>query len=212
MIKKIVDAALRQRFLILIIGVLLLFWGMISFSRLPIEAYPDVAPQWVQVITQWPGHAPKEVEKQITVPIETKMYGIPQMTNMRSHTIFGLSVVTMTFGDHSNDRWNREQVLERLSGLSLPSGVTPQIGPDYSPVGQIYWYTLQSTNPHYDLMKLKALQDWVINRRMKSVPGVVGDSSFGGLSLEYQVLLNPNKMIEYGISIVQVDHALKANN
>lgn len=212
MIKKIVDAALRQRFLILIIGILLLFWGLVSFHDLPIEAYPDVAPQWVQVITQWPGHAPKEVQKQITLPIETRMYGIPKMTSMRSHTIFGLSVVTMTFSDHSSDRWNREQVLARLSGISLPRGVTPQMGPDYSPVGQIYWYTLQSTNPHYDLMKLKALQDWVINRSMKSVPGVVGDSSFGGLSLEYQVRLNPNKLIEYGLTIGQVEHALKANN
>ena len=212
MIKKIVDSALRQRFLILIIGILLLFWGVVSFHDLPIEAYPDVAPQWVQVITQWPGHAPKEVQKQITLPIETRMYGIPQMTSMRSHTIFGLSVVTMTFSDHSSDRWNREQVLARLSGISLPRGVTPQMGPDYSPVGQIYWYTLQSTNPHYDLMKLKALQDWVINRSMKSVPGVVGDSSFGGLSLEYQVRLNPNKLIEYGLTIGQVEHALKANN
>jgi cobalt-zinc-cadmium resistance protein CzcA len=212
MIKKIVNAALKQRFFVLIIGILLLFWGMVSFYHLPIEAYPDVAPQWVQVITQWPGHAPKEVEREITLPIETRMYGIPQMTNMRAHTIFGLSVITMTFSGHSKDEWNREQVLARLSGISLPRGVTPQMGPDYSPVNQIYWYTLQSTNPHYDLMKLKALQDWVINRRMKSVPGVVGDSGFGGLSLEYQVRLSPNKLIEYGLTIGQVEQALKENN
>lgn len=212
MIQKIVDLALRQRFLILAIGMLLLIWGAISFHALPIEAYPDVAPQWVQVITQWPGHAPEEVEKQITLPIETHMNGIREMTNMRSHTMFGLSVVTMTFSSHSNDQWNREQVLERLSGISLPGGVTPQIGPDYSPVGQIYWYTLQSTNPNYDLMQLKALQDWVINRRMKSVPGVVGDSSFGGLTREYQVRLNPDKLIEYGLSIGDVERALKENN
>lgn len=212
MIQKVVDAALRQRLLILIIGLLLLLWGIISFHRLPIEAYPDVAPQWVQVITQWPGHAAEEVAEQITLPIETQMYGIRQMTNMRSHSIFGLSVVTMTFSDHSNDLWNREQVLERLSGVTLPDRVTPQLGPDYSPVGQIYWYTLHSTNPRYGLMQLKALQDWVINRYLKSVSGVVGDSSFGGLTLEYQVRLNPNKLIEYGLSIGQVEQALKANN
>ncbi len=212
MIQKMVDAALRQRFLILSIAVLMLVWGMISFHALPIEAYPDVAPQWVQVITQWPGHAPEEVEKQITVPIETQMNGIRNMTNMRSHTMFGLSVISMTFSQNSNDLWNREQVLERLSNVSLPNGITPQIGPDYSPVGQIYWYTLRSTNPKYDLMQLKALQDWVINRRMKTVPGVVGDSSFGGLTREYQVRLDPDKLIEYGLSIGDVERALKANN
>lgn len=212
MIQKIVDLALRQRFLILAMSALLLLWGAISFYRLPIEAYPDVAPQWVQVISQWPGHAPEEVEKQITLPIETHMNGIRNMTNIRSHSMFGLSVVTMTFSGHSNDQWNREQVLERLSGITLPGGVTPQMGPDYSPVGQIYWYTLQSRNPNYDLMQLKALQDWVINRAMKSVPGVVGDSSFGGLTREYQVRLDPDKLTEYGLSIGDVESALKQNN
>jgi len=162
-----VDLALRQRFLILILGLLLLIWGGISFYKLPIEAYPDIAPQWVQVITQWPGHAAEEVATQISVPIETAMYGIRNMTAMRSHTIFGLSVVTMTFNDQSNDLWNREQVLERLSGVTLPHGIKPALGPDYSPVGQIYWYTLESSNPHYDLMNLKALQDWVINRHFE---------------------------------------------
>ncbi len=212
MIQKVVDLALRQRFLILAISALLLLWGGISFYKLPIEAYPDVAPQWVQVISQWPGHAPEEVEKQITLPIETHMNGIRNMTNIRSHSMFGLSVVTMTFSGRSNDKWNREQVLERLSGITLPGGVTPQMGPDYSPVGQIYWYTLQSKNPNYDLMQLKALQDWVINRAMKSVPGVVGDSSFGGLTREYQVQLDPDKLIEYGLSIGDVESALKQNN
>jgi cobalt-zinc-cadmium resistance protein CzcA len=212
MIQKIVDLALRQRFLILAIGALLLAWGAISFYNLPIEAYPDVAPQWVQVIAQWPGHAPEEIEKQITLPIETHMNGIRNMTNIRSHTMFGLAVVTMTFSGHSNDQWNREQVLERLSDVSLPNGVTPQMGPDYSPVGQIYWYTLRSTNPKYDLMQLKALQDWVINRRMKSVPGVVGDSSFGGYTREYQVRLDPDKLIEYGLTIGDVERSLKENN
>ena len=212
MIQKIVDAALRQRFLILILGLLLLVWGLISFYKLPIEAYPDIAPQWVQVITQWPGHPAQQVEEQVSVPIVTAMYGIRNMTAMRSHTIFGLSVVTMTFSNRSNDLWNREQVLERLSNVTLPHGIKPQLGPDYSPVGQIYWYTLRSTNPNYDLMQLKALQDWVINRHMKSVPGVVGDSSFGGLTREYQVRLNPNKLIEYGLTIGDVEKALAANN
>ncbi len=212
MIQKLVDTALRQRFLVLALGVVLLVWGLISFYRLPIEAYPDIAPQWVQVITQWPGHAAQEVAEQISVPVETAMYGIRNMTAMRSHTIFGLSVVTMTFSDSSNDLWNREQVLERLANVALPGGIKPALGPDYSPVGQIYWYTLRSTNPKYDLMQLKALQDWVISRHLKSVPGVVGDSSFGGLTREYQVELDPNKLIEYDLTIGQVERALKANN
>lgn len=212
MIRRIVDFALREKFLVLSIGVLLLGWGVVSFHELPIEAYPDVAPEWVQVITQWPGHAAVEVERQITVPIETEMNGIVHMTDIRSESLFGLSVVTMTFSQNSNDQLNRENVLERLSMVTLPQSVQPQLGPDYSPVGQIYWYTLHSNNPRYDLMQLKALQDWVISRELKTVPGVVDDSSFGGLTRQYQVLIDPNRLIDYGLTIRQVDKALAANN
>ncbi|MGH9326370.1 MAG: efflux RND transporter permease subunit [Terriglobia bacterium] len=212
MVRRLVDFALREKVLVLAIGVLLLFWGVISFHRLPIEAYPDVAAPWVQVTTQWPGHAAEEVEQQVTVPIEIQMNGIGHMVDMRSRSLFGLSDVTMIFDDSSNDLMNREQVLERLSMVTLPAGVQPQLGPDYSPVGQIYWYTLQSTNPHYDLMQLKALEDWVLERQFKSVPGVVDVSSFGGLTREYQVLVDPNKLIDYGLSLAQVEQALAANN
>src|SRR5579883_3197787 len=190
MVQRIVDFALREKWLMLSLGIALLVWGIISFHRLPVEAYPDVAPPWVQVITQWPGHAAEEVEQQITVPIEIQMNGIAHMVDLRY----------------------REQVLKRRSGVVLPANVQPMLGPDYSPVGQIYWYTLESTNPRYDLMQLKTLQDWVLERQFKSVPGVVDVSSFGGLTRQYQVLINPEQLINYDLTLSQVEQVLAANN
>jgi cobalt-zinc-cadmium resistance protein CzcA len=212
MIRRIVDWALHHRVLVLLVGVLLLAWGVVAFHRLPIEAYPDVADTWVQVITQWPGHAAQEVEQQVTVPIETQVNGIAHVTHLRSVSLFGLSVVTLIFDDQAGDQPSRQQVLERLAQVTLPAGVTPQLGPDYSPVGQIYFYTLASTNPAYDLMELKALQDWVLEKQFKSVPGVVDVVSFGGLTREYQVQLDPNKLVSYGLTIGEVEQALAANN
>jgi len=170
MIQAIVDFALRKKFMVLGLGVLLLGWGVISFHTLPVEAYPDVANNWVQVITQWPGRAAEEVEQQVTVPIEVQMNGINHLSNLRSISVFGLSVVTLVFDDSSENLVNRQQVLERLTQANLPQGLNPQLGPDYSPVGQIYFYTLTSTNPTYDLMELKALQDWYLEKQLKSVP------------------------------------------
>jgi cobalt-zinc-cadmium resistance protein CzcA len=212
MIRRIVDFALREKLLMLGIGVLLLIWGMVSFHNLPVEAYPDVADTWVQIITQWPGHAAEEVEQQVTVPIEIQMNGIAHLTHLRSFSLFGLSAVVLVFDDEADDLLSREQALEKLSMVSLPPGVSPQLGPDYSPVGQIYWYTLESTNPKYDLMGLKSLEDWVLEKQLKSVPNVVDVSSFGGLTREYQVRVDPNKLIDYGLSIAQVEQALASNN
>src|SRR6202048_1964313 len=142
MIRSLIDYALDNRVLILIAAVLLLIWGAISFHNLPVEAYPDVANNYVQLITQWPGRAAEEVEQQITIPVEIVMNGIPHLEHLRSTSLFGLSSVTLIFDDQSSNDWNRQKVLERLSQLNLPSGLQPQIGADYSPVGQIYWYTL----------------------------------------------------------------------
>jgi cobalt-zinc-cadmium resistance protein CzcA len=211
-IQRLIDFALERKFLVLGIGVLLLAWGIVSFHTLPVEAYPDVANNWVQVITQWPGRAAEEIEQQVTIPIEVQMNGIAHLTNLRSISEFGLSVVTLVFDDDSDDLVNRQQVLERLSQVTLPSNLNPQLGPDYSPVGQIYFYTLTSTNPQYDLMELKAIQDWVLEKELKSVPNVVDVVSFGGLTREYQVLVDPNRLVEYGISIAQVEQALAVNN
>ena len=212
MIRAFVDYSLRNKILVLAVGILLLVWGAIAFKNLPVEAYPDVANNYVQVITQWPGRAGEEVEQQVTIPIEVQMSGIPHLANIRSISEFGLSVVTMNFDDESSDDWNRQKVLERLSGVTLPANLQPAIGPDYSPVGQLYWYTLTSTNPRYDLMELKSLQDWVITKQLKSVPDVIDVSSFGGITREYQVRVDADKLVSYGLGVGQVEQALSNSN
>jgi heavy metal efflux system protein len=212
MIKRLVDFALNNRFIVLIVAVLLFAWGVISFHNLPVEAYPDVANNYVNVITQWPGRSAEDVEQQVTIPLEIGMAGIPHMTHLRSTTLAGLSSVTMIFDDDSNDDWNREKVLERLSQVTLPTGLQPQIGTDWSPVGQIYWYTLRSTNPSIDTMQLKSIEDWQLEKAFRSVPGVVDVSSFGGLTREYQIIVNPEKLIDYGLTIQQVQQQVAANN
>jgi cobalt-zinc-cadmium resistance protein CzcA len=212
MIQRIVNFALHDKALVLFIGFLILVGGGVAFRSLPIEAYPDVANNWVQIITPWPGRAAEEIEKQVSFPVETQVAGVPHLTNVRSISVFGLSVVTLIFDDESDDFMNRQRVLEKLSTVNVPDGVNPGLGPDYSPVGQIYWYTLTSTNPQYDLMELKAIQDWELPRQFKSVPDVVDVSPFGGLTREYQVRVDPNKLMSYGLAITDVNQALAANN
>ena len=212
MIRKLVDFALQNRLLALAIGVLLFGWGIISFERLPVEAYPDVANNYVDVIAQWPGISAEQVEQQVTIPLETVMNGIPGVAHVRSWSIFGLSTVEMVFDEDTTDFENRERVLERLSQVSLPAGVIPQMGTDWSPVGQIYFYTMESTNPEYDVMNLKSLETWVVEKNLKSVPGVVDINPFGGPTREYQVRLDPDKLIDYGLSISQVEQQLANNN
>jgi heavy metal efflux system protein len=212
MIARLVDSALNNKFMVLAMTILLLVWGAISFRNLPVEAYPDVANNYVQVITQWPGRAAEEVEQQVTIPIETQLNGLPHMQHMRSASLFGISSVTMIFDDESENDWNRQKVLERLSQVTLPNNLQPSIGPDYSPVGQIYWYSLKSTNPKYDLMELKSLQDWTLEKQFKSVPNVVDVASFGGVTREYQVRVDPGRLIAYGLTIGQVEQQLANNN
>ncbi len=212
MIRSLVDFALNNRFIVLSVALAVFVWGVISFKRLPVEAYPDVANTWVQVITQWPGRAAEEVEQQVTVPIEVQMNGIPHLLHVRSASLAGLSVVNLIFDDDSDNDWDRQKVLERLTQVTLPPSVSPQIGPDFSPIGSVYWYTLESTNPNYDLMELKSLQDWIITKYMKSAPDVVDDSSFGGLTREYQVRVDPDKLVSYGLSLPQVEQQLANNN
>jgi cobalt-zinc-cadmium resistance protein CzcA len=159
MIRLLVDFALSNRLLVLAVGALLFVWGVISFRNLPVEAYPDVANNYVQVITQWPGISAEQVEQQVTIPLEIVMNGIPHLEHLRSVSLFGLSSLMLIFDDESENDWNREKVLERLAQVTLPPGITPQMGTDFSPVGQIYFFTLRSTNPDYDVMDLKALED-----------------------------------------------------
>src|ERR1700674_2241570 len=212
MIGKIVDFALENRFLVLAAALLLFVWGAISFHQLPVEAYPDVADNYVEIITQWPGISAEQIEQQVTIPLEIVTNGIPHLVHLRSFSIFGLSDLKLIFDDEEENAWNRERVLERLSQVTLPTGVVPQMGTDWSPVGQIYFYTLHSINPAYDAMELKSLEDWVVEKSFKSVPNVVDVASFGGPTREYQVRVDPNKLISYGLSIGQVEQQLTNNN
>ncbi len=212
MIRAVVDFALNKRPFVLAFALLLFGGGIIAFQNLPIEAYPDVANNYAWVITQWPGRAAEEMEQLVTIPIENAMNGIPYLTHLRSVSIAGLSVVILWFDDKSDNSWNRQKVLERFSMVNLPGNLQPQIGPDFSPVGQIYFFALRSTNPQYDPMELKSLQDWVIRKQLKTVANVVDVSVFGGPTREYQVRVDPAKLVSYGLSIGQVEQQLANNN
>jgi len=212
MIRRVVDFALNNRWMVLAIALVLFGWGLISFRNLPIEAYPDVADNYVEVITQWPGISAEQIEQQVTIPLEIVMNGIPHAVHLRSFSLFGLSDLKLIFDDESDNDWNRERVLERLSQVTLPPGVVPQMGTDWSPVGQIYFFTLRSSNPAYDAMELKSLEDWVVEKNFKAVPDVVDVSSFGGPTREYQVRVDPNKLVAYGLNLAQVEQQLTNNN
>lgn len=212
MIRAIVDFALNKRLLVLAAAILIFIWGLVSFHRLPVEAYPDVADNYVEIITQWPGISAEQIEQQVTIPLENVMNGVPGIVHLRSFSLFGLSDLKLIFDDESEDAWNRERVLERLSQVTLPPGVVPQMGTDWSPVGQIYFFTLYNTNPQYDVMELKSLEDWVVEKNLKAVPDIVDVASFGGPTREYQVRVDPNKLIDYGLSLAQVEQQLANNN
>ncbi len=212
MIRRIVDFALSNRLLVLALALILFAGGIVSFKRLPIEAYPDVADNYVEIITQWPGISAEQIEQQVTIPLEVVMNGIPHVVHLRSFSLFGLSDIKLIFDDESDNDWNRERVLERLAQVTLPPGVVPQMGTDWSPVGQIYFFTLHSTNPAYDPMELKSLEDWVIEKNFKAVPDIVDVASFGGPTREYQVRVDPNKLVAYGLSLAQVEQQLTNNN
>src|SRR5499427_198028 len=212
MIRRVVDFALNNRFVVLCIALVLILWGALSFHQLPVEAYPDVADNYVEIISQWPGIAAEQIEQQVTIPLETVMNGIPHVTHLRSFSLFGLSDLKLIFDDEEENAWNRERVLERLSQVTLPQGVVPVMGTDWSPVGQIYFFTLKSTNPMYDVMLLKSIQDWVIEKNFKAVPNVVDVASFGGPTREYQVRVDPNKLVAHGLSLAQIEQQLTNSN
>src|ERR1700676_4968601 len=212
MIRALVDFALNNRFVVLALAILALAWGAISFHNLPVEAYPDIADNYATIITQWPGRAAEEVEQQVTIPIEIQMNGIPHLSHLRSESIFGLSFVLLVFDDSSDNDWNRQKVLERMAQADLPQGLQPSMGTDWSTTGQIYWYVLRSTNPQIDVMDLRSVQDWTVVKELKSVPDIVDVSTFGGTTREYQVRVDPNKLVSYGLSIGQVEQQLANNN
>src|SRR6202050_3841538 len=212
MIRNLFVFSLGNRFLFFAAALLFFGWAPISFHQLPVEAYPDVADNYVEIITQWPGISAEQIEQQVTIPLEIVMNGIPHVVHLRSFSLFGLSDLKLIFDEDSDNAWNRERVLERLSEVTLPPGVNPQMGTDWSPVGQIYFFTLRSTNPQYDVMDLKSLEDWGVEKSFKSVPDVVDVASFGGPTREYQLRIDPEKLIAYGLSIGQVEQQLANNN
>jgi len=212
MIRKLVEFALNNRFVVIAAALLTVFAGMLAFHDMPVEAYPDIADNYVTVISQWPGRSAEEVEQQVTIPIEIQMGGIAHLAALRSESLFGLSYMTLVFDDSSINDWNRQKVLERLTLVTVPPGVQPQIGTDWSTTGQIYWYTLRSTNPSYDLMDMRSIEDWTLYKQFKSVPNIVDVSDFGGTAREYQVRVDPNKLVSYGLSIGQVEQQLEINN
>ena len=210
MMNRVVASSLRQRFLVVLLTLVLIGAGTRSLERLPVDAYPDLSPPIVEIITQWPGHAAEEVERLITVPVEVGMNGIPRMTTQRSITLYGLSDVILTYRDGTDNNFARQEVFNRLSSLSLPTGVTPSVSPLSSPSGLIYRYVLQSSDRAP--MELKTFEDWIIEPAYKSLAGVADDSGFGGGTMQYQVLLDPAKIAGVGLSVLQVEAALAANN
>ena len=210
MIHRIVHFALRQRFLVLMVTALMVIAGVWSFQQMPVDAYPDLSPPMVELITQWPGHASEEVERLTTLPLELAMNGTPHLRVMRSISLYGLSDVKLTFDEGIDPYFARQLVFERLSDTTLPQGVTPSMAPLFSPSGLVYRYVIES--PDRTPQELHTIEDWIIERAYRSVPGVADDSGFGGPTMEYHVLLDPARLYNFHLPVVQVLNALQANN
>src|SRR3954468_3187277 len=210
MIAKLLRFALKQRFITIVLGVTLIGLGIWAFQQLKIEAYPDISDTQVVVITQFPGRAAEEVEQQVTVPIERALNSSPRVIARRSRTIFGLSVVELTFAYGTDDYFARQVVLEKLRDADLPNGVTPTLGPMSTPIGELYRYTVSGGG--LDSMKLRELQDWVITPRFLQVEGVADVTPFGGLIKQFQIQIDPLLLTKYNLSIAQIAQAVRANN
>src|ERR1700722_10674054 len=211
MLTRFLTVAMRHRLLVMSVLAGIMGLGVWCFTRQQIDAYPDISAQMVELITTYPGRAPEEVERQVTIPIELAMGNVPKVDTIRSRTIFGLSVVDMEFEEGTEGYWARQRVMEKLSSLTLPTGVTPQMGPYATAYGEVYRYEIKSDGTH-DLMVLRTLNDWVIIPRMLRTPGVGDTANFGGFVKQYQVTLNPKKLEQYGIALGDVTNALSSNN
>jgi heavy metal efflux system protein len=210
MIHRVVQFALRQRFLVLILTAFIAAGGGVSFQRMPVDAYPDLSPPMVEIITQWPGHAAEEIERLVTLPTEIEMNGVPKLDVQRSISLYGLSDIILTFNEDTDNYFARQLVFQRLSEVTYPTGVTPTLAPLSSPSGLVYRYVLQS--PDRTPQELKTFEDWIIEREYKQVPGVADDSGFGGTVMQYQVLLDPARLYGYHIPLPQVIQQLSVNN
>jgi cobalt-zinc-cadmium resistance protein CzcA len=210
MIHRVVQFALRQRVFILLLVAFIAAGGVIAFYHMPVDAYPDLSPPMVSIITQWPGHASEEIERLVTVPTEVEMNGVPKMSVMRSISLYGLSDVILTFDEGTDDYFARQVVFQRLSEVTYPQGVTPTLSPLTSPSGLVYRYVLES--PDRTPQELKTFEDWVIGREYKQVPGVADDSGFGGTVMQYQVVIDPAKLYAYHLTVQAVLQQLSVNN
>ena len=210
MIERIVSFALSQRFMVIVLMVSVAIYGAVSFRNLPIDAYPDLSPPQVQIVSQWPGHAAEEVERQITIPLEVEMNGIPKLDALRSVSLYGLSSITMNFAYDTDPYFARAQAFERIPNAEVPEGVAPGMSPLFSPSGLIYRYVLQS--PDRTAEQLKILEDWVLERKYRSIQGVADDSGLGGTTMQYLVEIDPHKLFAHGVSVAQVLQQLGANN
>ena len=210
MINRLVSFALSQRFIVLVAMACLAVWGVVSFQNLPIDAYPDLSPPRVQIVTQWPGHAAEEIERLITIPLEVEMNGIPKLDALRSISLYGLSSVTMNFQYDTDPYFAREQAFERIPDAHMPTGVTPGMSPLFSPSGLIYRYVLQS--PDRSAQELKIIEDWVLERKYRAIQGVAADSSLGGETMQYQVQIDPNRLMSHAVTVPQIVQQLSNNN
>ncbi len=210
MIHRIVHLALKQRFVVLMFTVLIVIAGIVSFQRMPVDAYPDLSPPMVEIVTQWPGHAAEEVERLATLPLELAMNGSPNLRVMRSISLYGLSVITLTFDENTDVYFARQIVFQRIPDAQVPSGVTPSMAPLFSPSGLVYRYVIES--PDRSPTELHTYEDWVVERAYRAVPGVADDSGFGGPTMEYHVLLDPAKLYNFHLPVAQVLSSLQSNN
>ena len=212
MVHRIIEWSLRNRYIVLVLATGLFIWGVISVKKNPIDAIPDLSENQVIVFTEWMGRAPQLIEDQITYPLVTNLQGLPRIKYVRGSSMFGMSFIYVIFEDEVDVYWARERVLERLSTISrtLPEGVSPQLGPDGTGVGHILWYTLDA--PGMDLGEQRAIQDWYVKFALQNVPGVSEIASFGGFQKQYQVTIDPNKLLYYKIPLSTVMAAIRANN
>jgi len=210
MTAKLLKFALEQRFISVVMGVLLVGMGIWAFQQLKIEAYPDISDTQVVIVTQYPGRATEEVEQQVTIPLERALNSTPNVIARRSRTIFGLSVLELTFESDTNDYFARQVVLEKLREVELPDGITPELGPLSTPIGELYRYSLKSSK--HTSMELREIQDWVVEPRFLQVPGIADVTPFGGEIKQYQIHVNPNALLRYNLTIGQIAAAVDANN
>ncbi|TCC96051.1 efflux RND transporter permease subunit [Pedobacter hiemivivus] len=212
MVHKIIEWSMRNRFIVLILSAGLFVWGVFSVQKNPIDAIPDLSENQVIVFTEWMGRSPQLIEDQVTYPLVTNLQGIPKIKYVRGSSMFGMSFIYVIFEDDVDVYWARERVMERISTISktLPEGVAPQLGPDGTGVGHVLWYTLDA--PNMDLGEQRAIQDWYVKFALQNVPGVSEIASFGGFQKQYQINIDPNKLLYYKLSVPQVIAAVRSNN